>query len=102
LYEFIKNQKIELKDQELQTILLKLKNDKFGSSFLPDYAKEKLDVTELESKNFYNWTPVFFAHEKRAAIKSFGIRIELFSKHYYNSSIMHFKSLPKIEQVING
>ena len=102
MYEFIKNQKIELTDQELDTILLKLKNDKFGNSFLPGYAKEKLDVTELETKHFYNWTPVFFAHEKRAAIKSFGTRIELFSKHYFNSSLMHFKSLPKIEQVTNG
>jgi hypothetical protein len=69
---------------------------------LPGFVKENLDVAELETKHFYNWTPLFFAHEKRAAIKCFGTRIELFSKHYFNSSIMHFKTLPKIEQVIHG
>jgi len=112
LYEHIKNQKIELSEQELDLILYKLKNEKFGNSFWPENAKVKLDVTELETKQFYSWTPDFFVHEKRATIESFGTRIVLFSNHYYDSSIPNFanqdynsikahKSLPKIEQVIN-
>jgi len=125
LYEHIKNQKFELSEEELDLILFKLKNDKFGNSFWPVNAKVKLDVTELETKHFYSWTSDFFIHEKRATIESFGTRIVLFSNHYYDSSISkieqvtigkkdeHFtnqyynyikthKSLPKIEQVING
>jgi len=122
----MKNKKIELSEQELDLILYKLKNDKFGNSFWPENAKVKLDVTELETKHFYAWTPDFFIHEKRATIESFGTRIVLFSNHYYKSSIpkieqviidkrnvhsinhyynsliTHITSLPKIEQVING
>jgi len=93
LYEYIKDQKIELSEQELDVILFKLKNYKFGNSFWQAYTN-KLDVTELETKHFYAWTPDFFVHEKRATIESFGTRIVLFSNHYYKSSI------PKTEQVI--
>lgn len=78
-------------------ILQNLKNDKFGNSFLPNFLNEKLEVTELETKHFYNWTPLFFTHEKRAALNLFGKRIELFSKHYFNSSLLHFRTLPKID-----
>ena len=61
---------------------------------------KKLYVAQLIAN--WSWTPLFFTHEKRASLKCFDTRIELFSKHYFNSSIMHFKTLPKIEQVMNG
>jgi len=68
---------------------------------LPLFAKDKVDVTELETKHFYSWTINFFVHEKRATIESFGTKIVLFSNHYYKSSITRHKYLPEIEQVIN-